>query len=152
MTKGILVSCCLPLSVLSIPLTLLAAHQPPSGPPIDAVAAKYALIGHSFEFGSDGAVGVRLEYTYPGTYMTGDDSDRGPGAKTVAVPGLSYDSRSRSVVYHTGETSTVCATLHGTSHLKPTGQCRIEAHVVRSNRDDSRGRDMLDIFLRVMSR
>lgn len=148
MAKGILVSC-LSVSVLSIPLMLLAAHQPPSGPPIDAVAAKYSLIGHSFEIGSDGAVGVRLEYTYPGTYMTGDDSDRGPGAKTVDVPGLSYDARTRSVVYRTGEASAVCATLHGASHLKPTGQCRIEARVIRPNRDDSRGRDMLDVFLRV---
>lgn len=135
-------------SVIAVPLTLVSATTASPGQRIDAVASKYRLWGSSFELGSDNTARVRLDYIYP-TYTDGSDSDRGPGARVVEVPGLTYDATSRSVVYTAGESRATCAEVHGAHRLRATGQCRIEAHVVHPDRGDSHGRDMLDVFLHV---
>lgn len=139
---------------LAVPLVLLPAAYPSasvptsSGTRIDSVPAKYELLGYSFELKAGAIPLVRLDYGYPGTYLNGDDGDRGPGDRVVEVPGLSYDSASHNIVYLNGNTPIVCAVARGSGRLKATGECRISARVVRNELTEGGRRDRLDIFFR----
>ena len=134
------------LSILcvSIPVALcltavLAGAEPAANSiKIDAVANKYALQDFSFEVSPEtGNAGIRLEYTYPGSWLEGDDSDRGPAPRIAMLPGLTYDAASHAIVYDDGATRTTCATevdrtvvFWKTVRMKPTGACKVSARVI----------------------
>ncbi len=145
--------------VFALPAAVWSVHLSgavsPSPVRIDSVPAKYALLDYSFAVSrKTGDAEVRLEYTYPGTYMNGDDSDRGPGVKTVLAPGLSYDAASNSVVYSDGSTRAVCAIArHGVrsreeERLHSTGACKVIARVSGHTSGAERSKT-LDAFLEV---
>jgi hypothetical protein len=111
---------------------------------IDAVANKYELEDFSFEASPEtGNAGIRLEYAYPGSWLEGDDSDRGPAPRIAMVPGLIYDAASHAIVYDDGATRTTCATevdrtvaFWKTVRMKPTGACKVSAHVIHHARNN----------------
>jgi hypothetical protein len=104
---------------------------------IDTVANKYALEDFSFEVSREtGNAGIRLEYAYPGSWLEGDDSDRGPAPRIAMLPGLTYDAASHAIVYDDGATRTTCATEADRRivpwkavRMKPTGACKVSARV-----------------------
>jgi hypothetical protein len=120
-------------------LTALLAGAEPAATAIkiDTVGNKYALQDFSFEVSREtGNAGIRLEYTYPGSWLEGDDGDRGPAPRIAMFPGLAYDAASRAIVYDDGPTRTTCATevdrtvaFWKSVHMKPTGACRVLARV-----------------------
>jgi hypothetical protein len=130
-------------SYVTVPIALclvaiLAGAAPASNSiRIDTTPAKYALQVFSFEVSPEtGTAGIRLEYSYPASWLQGDDSDRGPGPTIAVVPGLTYDASARAIVYDDGAARTTCATevdhtafFWKTVHLKPTGACRVSARV-----------------------
>src|SRR5580658_5171715 len=114
---------------------------------IDTTAGKYALQDFSFEVSPEtGNAGIRLEYTYPGSWLVGDDSDRGPTPRIAMLQGLTYDVAAHAIVYNDGSTRITCATevdhtvlLWKTMHMKPTGACRVSAHVTHHALSDGWG-------------
>jgi hypothetical protein len=132
-------------SCMSVPIALCLAALPAGAAPaehairIDSTRTKYALQDFSFEVSPEtGAAGIRLEYSYPASWLQGDDSDRGPGPKIAALPGLTYDAATHAVVYDDGTARTTCATevdhtavFWKTVHMKPTGKCSVSARVTR---------------------
>jgi len=132
-------------SHVSIPIALCLAAMLAGAAPaenairIDSTRTKYALQDFSFEVSPEtGTAGIRLEYSYPASWLQGDDSDRGPGATIALLPGLTYDAAAHAIVYDDGATRTTCATevdhtnvFWKTAHMKPTGSCRVSARVTR---------------------
>jgi len=118
---------------------LASAAPPENAIKIDSTRTRYALQDFSFEVSpTTGAAGIRLEYSYPASWLLGDDSDRGPGYKMALLPGLNYDAATHAIVYDDGATRTTCATEVGrttvfwkTAYMKPTGACKVSARVTR---------------------
>ncbi len=104
---------------------------------IDTVGEKYALQDFSFEVSPEtGNAGIRLEYSYPASWLQGDDRDRGPAPRIAMLPGLIWDAEAHAIVYDDGATRTTCAIEVGhtilfrkTARMKPTGACRVSARV-----------------------
>jgi hypothetical protein len=156
----------IPRLSVSIPIALGLGVMLASATPaehairIDSTAAKYALLDYSFEVSREtGAAGIRLEYSYPASWLQGDDSDRGPGSTIATLPGLTYDPASHEIVYEDGATRTTCATGvdHTTVfwkavHMKPTGACKVSArvtHHAESNGWSTDRNNTLDAYFEV---
>jgi hypothetical protein len=139
---------------------------------IDTVPATYTpsnynrservrVSSYHFEVNEElGRARVIVIYTYRDqiTYAT-DDAKGGPKPTTVEVPGLTYDAKTHAVVYDSGGTKAVCATVPdkggATGHpqeAKNTGGCTVTA-VVGEHVDDkaweTNPHAALDIFLNV---
>jgi hypothetical protein len=114
---------------------------------IDTTADKYALQDFSFEVSPEtGNAAVRLEYAYPGSWLQGDDSDRGPTPRIAMLTGLIYDAAAHAIVFNNGSTRITCATevdhmvlLWKTMRMKPTGACTVSAHVTHHSLSDGWG-------------
>ena len=155
-----------PRLYVSIPIALCLAAVLVEATPvsnsirIDTTRAKYALQDFSFEVSPEnGTAGIRLEYSYPASWLQGDDSDRGPGPKIAMLPGLTYDAATHAIVYDDGAARTTCATevdhtavFWKTVHMKPTGKCSVSARVTRhaeSNGWSTNRYDTLDAYFEV---
>ena len=154
---------------VSIPLALCLAAMLAGATPasnsirIDTTRARYALQDFSFELSpGTGVAGIRLEYSYPASWLQGDDSDRGPGSTVARLPGLSYDAAAHTIVYDDGATRTTCATqvdhragFWKTVHMKPTGACKVTArvtHHAESNGWSTNQYNTLDAYFEVRHR
>jgi hypothetical protein len=130
-------------SHVSIPTALCLAAMLAGATPssksirIDTTLTRYSLQSFSFEVSPEtGSAGIRLEYSYPASWLQGDDSDRGPGSKIAMLPGLTYDAPAHAIVYDDGAVRTTCATevdhtvvFWKSMHMKPTGACSVSARV-----------------------
>jgi hypothetical protein len=128
---------------VSTSIALCLAAMPAGATPasnsirIDTTRARYALQDFSFEVSPEtGAAGIRLEYSYPASWLEGDDSDRGPGSRIAVLPGLTYDASAHAIVYDDGAARITCATevdrttvFWKTAHMKPTGACKVSGRV-----------------------
>jgi hypothetical protein len=111
---------------------------------IDTVADKYALQDFSFEVSPEtGKAGIRIEYSYPASWLEGDDTDRGPAPRIALLAGLRYDGSAHAIVYDDGATRTTCAVeadhaiiLLRTAHMKSTGACKVWARVTHHSEDN----------------
>jgi hypothetical protein len=156
----------IPRLSVSIPIALclaaiLAGATPASNSVrIDTTRARYALQGFSFEVSPEtGTAGIRLEYSYPASWLQGDDSDRGPGSTLALLPGLTYDAAAHAIVYDDGTTRTTCAAevdhtavFWKTAHMKSTGACRVSArvnHHAESNGWSTNRYNTLDAYFEV---
>ncbi|MEP7352833.1 MAG: hypothetical protein ABI824_06345 [Acidobacteriota bacterium] len=100
---------------------------------------------HIFEFEIDKETGrarVVIDYVYPGAPLFGSDESAGAAPILAQIPGLRYDASSKSVVYETSGTRTVCAKVQDrrflfwkTEAIVPTGACTVSAQLVSRTED-----------------
>jgi hypothetical protein len=114
--------------------------------PIDSPTNRETVSLSSFHFEVNQETGrarVVAIYTYPDEMTYGPDDDQGgPRSTIVQLPGLTYDAAAHAVVYDSGGTTTVCATVGKqpglfVHHLKVknTGACTVTTSVANHAED-----------------
>jgi hypothetical protein len=136
--------------ILAIPASANSKVQIDTVPseyvPIDSPTNHESVSLSSFHFEVNQETGrarVVAIYTYPDELIYGpDDDQRGPRPTIVQLPGLTYDAPAHAVVYDSGGTKVLCATvrmkpgLFG-NHLKVrnTGACTVTTSVANHAED-----------------
>ena len=85
-----------------------------------------SMSGYHFEANPEsGHARVVVDYSYP--VLNPRYYDPGPEPSVAQIPGLTWDSASRSVVYDGNGRHTVCAVAGSGNALKNTGACTVTA-------------------------
>jgi hypothetical protein len=87
---------------------------------------------------------VVADYTYP-DFMIYEPNDptKGPRSTVAQIPGLKYDAATHEVVFESGGTRTVCATVSEQSGIfgrhtkvRNTGACKVVTNITQQTEDD----------------
>jgi len=116
-------------------------YRPTAGP---EMPEPVSMQSYSFEVEPQtGRARVVIDYTYPDQAAFGMDGGAGPEPTMAQLPGLKYDAAARAVVYETGGTRTVCATVRDRKSLfrkglavTPTGACAVTSRLVEHMADN----------------
>jgi hypothetical protein len=123
---------------------------------IDAVPSEYtptagpeypepvSMADYTFQVNTETKrVRIVVRYTYLDQQIFASDGGVGPRPTKAQIPGLKYDSESKTVIYRANGRTTSCGNLETRKTLlrtrqvvKPTGQCVISSELTDSFVDD----------------
>jgi hypothetical protein len=121
--------------------TVPSEYTPTAGP---EYPEPVSMADYSFQVNTEtNRVRIVVRYTYPDQQIFASDGGVGPRPTKAQIPGLKYDSESKTIIYRVNGRTTACGNLETRKTLlrtrqvvKPTGLCVVSSDLTDSFVDD----------------